>query len=60
MTKEQLLLEIGKLIYKYEDDTGEIVGAYIEPTTDDRTEVYQWNGDRFSQGKYTIKLEAVE
>jgi hypothetical protein len=60
MTKEQFLQQIGEIISKYEDDTGQIVGAYIEPNTNDRTEVHQWNGDRLSEGKCSIKLEEVE
>lgn len=60
MTKEQLLQQVGELISKYEDDTGEIVGAFIQPISTDRTEVHQWDGEKFSEGKCSISLEAVE
>jgi F0F1-type ATP synthase membrane subunit b/b' len=60
MTKEQLLQKIGEIISKYEDDTEQIVGAYIQPTTDDRTETHEWNGQEFCEEKVALKFEVVE
>lgn len=61
MTKEQLLQQIGRLIRKYEEENNEtVVGAFIQPTMSNDTEVYQWNGEEFCEEKCKITIEEVE
>lgn len=60
MTKEQFLQQIGEIISKYEDDAGRIVGVYIQPDENNFTEVHQWNGEKFLEGKCGIELKEVE
>jgi hypothetical protein len=60
LTKEQLLQQIGEIISRYENNTGQIVGAFIQPGMSNPTEIHQWDGGSFSEEKCAIKLEEVE
>jgi hypothetical protein len=60
MTKEQFLQQIGEIITKYEDDTEQIVGVYVHPDMNNFTEVYQWDGEKFSEGRGEIEIKEVE
>lgn len=64
ITKEQLLEQIGKLIYQYEEDTNQnVVGALItfyDPDTQAKSPVYEWRGDVFIEKDANIKIALTD